>query len=139
MDASPAAGSAERHLVFLQVVVVDTLLELAEKKVMGDEVRLGKAGGIDGLDASEVVEVALVAGGGSGQRIVAELVVVAIVADGGPQEGHHLEGGLPGIVEEGVLGGNARSDRGGRLSDGDCRCSSQTENGGSEQVGAHAQ
>ena len=59
MDATATTGSTERHLELFEVVVLDALLELAEEEVVGDEVLLGKAGGVDGLDGGEVIEVAI--------------------------------------------------------------------------------
>ena len=79
----------------------------------------GKPVGIDRLDPGEVREIALVPGGGRGEGVVAELIVVSVVADGSGQDGIHLEGGLPGVVEKRVLGIKARSNRGGRLGKGE--------------------
>ncbi len=114
----PAAGCAEWHLVLFEIVVLDTLLELAEKKVVGDEVLLGKIGRIDSLDPRKVGKIALVPRGGRGEGVIAELVVVAVVADGRGQGGIHLERDLPGIGEQRVLSGKARSNRSGRLGRG---------------------
>jgi hypothetical protein len=139
VDAASAAGRAERHLVFFEVVVFDALLELAEEEVVRDEVLLGKACGIDGLDASKVGEIALVAVSGGGERVIAELVVVAIVPDGGSEGGVQLESGLPGVVEEGVLGGQARVYRGGRLGRGELSSSGEEESEGDEGIGTHAE
>ena len=44
VDASPAAGCAEGHLILFEVVVLNALLQLAKEEVVGDEVLLGKAG-----------------------------------------------------------------------------------------------
>ena len=99
MNAPSAAGCTERHLVLFEVVVLDALLDLAEKQIVGDEVLLGKAGGIDGLDPRQVGKVALVSSGWCGQGVIAELVVVAVVADGRSQGRIHLERDLPGLVE----------------------------------------
>ena len=99
MDASPAAGCAEGHLVLFEVVVFNALLKLAKEEVVGDQVLLGKAGRINRLDPGEVREIALVPGRGRGERVVAELIVVSVVTHGSSQDGIHLEGGLPGVVE----------------------------------------
>src|SRR5215813_8063244 len=45
MDAPAAAGGAERHFELFEVIVCDSLLELAEEKVVGDTVLLGKPDG----------------------------------------------------------------------------------------------
>jgi len=103
VDASSATGCAEGHLILFEVVVFDALLQLAKEEVVGDEVLLGKAGRVDRLDPGEVGEVALVPGGGRGERVVPELIVISVVANSRGQGGIHLEGGLPGVVEEGVL------------------------------------
>ena len=67
MNATAAAGCAEWHLELFEVVVLDALLKLAEEKVVGDEVLLGKAGRIDGLDPRKVGKVTLVPRGGRGE------------------------------------------------------------------------
>jgi hypothetical protein len=48
----PPPDALRRHLELFEVVVLDALLELAEEEVVGDQVLLGEAGGIDGLDAA---------------------------------------------------------------------------------------
>ena len=59
MDAASAAGCAQRHLVFFEVVILNALLQLAEEEIVGDPVLLGEARGIDGLDAGQIGEFAL--------------------------------------------------------------------------------
>ena len=49
------------------------------------------------------------------------------------------EGGLPGIVEEGVLGGEARFYGGGGLGGSELGGGEQDEGGGGEQMGTHAE
>ena len=95
------------HLVVLEVEGLDALLELALHELVGEEILVGEAGGVDGGEADEVGLVLGVLRGDAGERVVGELVVVAVVADGGGALGGVLEAGLPLVFEEGVLGGDA--------------------------------
>ncbi len=129
VNASSATGGAERHFVVFEVVVVHRFLEVAQEEVVGDAIGIGETFGGDGLDAGEISGVDLVATGVSGESVVAELVVVAVVADRGGEGGGELEVGLPGLGEEGVLGGDAGGggggcglgERGGGEQQGGCR------------------
>jgi len=104
-----------------------------------DEVLLGEARGIDGLDAGQIGEFALVTGSGGGERVVTELVVVTVVSDGSGLGGIHLEAGLPGVFKEGVLGGKARGYGGGRLASGELRNCGKEDSRGGDQVKTHAE
>jgi hypothetical protein len=67
VDAATAAGSYERHLKLFEFIVVDALLQLAEKEVVGDPVLFREAGRIDGPNAGQVGKIALVARRGRGE------------------------------------------------------------------------
>jgi hypothetical protein len=71
------------HLVSFEVEVLDALLELALHELVGEEILVGEAGGVDGGEADEVGLVVGVEPGDVGEGVVGELVVVAVVADGG--------------------------------------------------------
>lgn len=116
MNASAAPRCAERHFELFEIVVIQALLELAEKKVVRDQILVRKAGRIDRLDLGQVGNLALMACSRSAKRVIAELVVVAIVADSSRLRGIHLESGLPRVVKKGVLSSQARGHRGRRLS-----------------------
>jgi hypothetical protein len=84
---------------------------------VGKLVLVGEAGGGDGLDGGEEFDVCGVDTRGAGQRSVRELVVVAIVAELGSAFGAELEVGLVLLIEERILRGKARGERG-RLGEG---------------------
>ena len=96
-----AALRIDGHLVILQVVIFLAFLQVAQEEVVRGAVFFAETSGRDGLDASEIRGVDLVAADDGGERVVAELVVVTVVADGGGERGREFEGGLPGLGEEG--------------------------------------
>ena len=136
-EVGDAGVDAAGHLVVLEVVVVHALLQVVEEEVVRGAVFLGEALGRDSLDADKVGGAGLMALRGGGEGVVAELVVVAVVADARGEGGGELEGGLPGLGEEGVLGGQARGYRARGLGVGDRGKGDQAQGRGGEEGFAH--
>jgi hypothetical protein len=108
-----AAPVAHRHLVFLQVVIVDALLEVANHDLVGECVLLWKPGRRNGVQTREkgLVSAVLVLDRREGAFV--QLVVVAIVSDGGGELGVALQLGLKLLFKERVLRSDSDSTEGG--------------------------
>ena len=106
-----AAHLAHRHLVFLEAVVVDALLERAHHDVVGECVLLWKSTRRNGIQTREKGLVSGVLALDCGERAVIQLVVVAIVSKGGGQLRVGLQVGLILLFKERVLRGDSGLDR----------------------------
>ncbi len=127
-----AAHLAYRHLVFLEAVVVDALLERAHHDVVGECILLWKSGRRNGIQTREKGLVSGVLVLDCREGAVVQLVVVAIVTKGGGKLRVGLQVGLILLFEERVLRGDSRLDRSRR---GCENVEKTTENGGGEEEG----
>jgi hypothetical protein len=106
-----AAHLAHGHLVFLEAVVVDALLEGAHHDVVGECVLLWKSCRRNGVQTREKGLVSGVLVLDCGEGAVIQLIIVAIVSKGGGHLRVGLQVGLILLFKERVLRGNSGFDR----------------------------
>jgi hypothetical protein len=107
----------DRHLELFQVIVIHTLFEDADKKVMGELILLREAVGGYGVKAGEECFVYFVALVDGREGVVGEFVIKAKVAEGGGTFGEIAEIGLILFLKESVLSGKTLRDGLGILGD----------------------
>jgi hypothetical protein len=104
---------AERHLVFLERMVVDALLQRAHQHLVRHHILRGKTAGRYRHQARKEILVAGVAASDSLERVVVQLLVVAIVAVGRRALGISFQIRLVLLFEQRVLSCESRLDAGG--------------------------
>jgi len=105
----------DRHLVFLQVVIGDALLQNTDQQIVGELVLVGELRRRNGLDAGEVIAVGFVALSDGGEGIVGQLVVIAVIAESGGAFGEVAQFVFVVVVKKGVLRGESFRQRSGAL------------------------
>ena len=99
-----AAHLVQRHLVELEVVGAQRVLQLAHHQLLVQLVAVGKAAGVDRLEALEEILGRLMVGLQMRQRGIAPAIVVAQVAEDGGELGAVLQRVLPLLGEQRVEG-----------------------------------
>src|SRR5712675_1393554 len=104
-----------RHLVFFQIEIGDTLLEDSNKKVVGKLILVREAVRADRIEPAQEAAVRLITFCDGSKRVVAELVVISIIAVRGRASGKIAQVRLVLLVKESVLRSDAISNRFGIL------------------------
>jgi hypothetical protein len=117
-----------RHLVILQIEVVDVLLHVPQKEVMRRPIFFAEPVRRNGLDLRQIRRIHRVPPYHCCQGVVAKFVVVAIVADRGGLRRIEFQAGLPELLEQRVLRRKTPFERVGRL-----RLSADQEGGEEEK------